>query len=139
MFGQAFFLVFAQADGEGVPSIGVESHPFVARVARVKIRGGVDADSLRAYALGVLKRAQAIEANVDGYPELIHKCYPDDPLADLDRLRQSWLESRDDPLSEFGWLALAAILRQCSPVGTANWQYVLPKKSKANSSHPFWG
>src|SRR5947209_1210913 len=43
--------VLVEADCEGIPSIGVESHPFVARVARVKIRGDVDAESLRAYAL----------------------------------------------------------------------------------------
>ncbi|HEV3020863.1 MAG TPA: hypothetical protein VGX76_00290 [Pirellulales bacterium] len=29
-----------------------------------------------------------------------------------------------------------AILRPCSPVGTAQWQYVLPRKSKAKSIDP---
>ena len=32
---------------------------------------------------------------------------------------------------------MAAILRECSPVGTANWQYVLPNKSKAKVIAPF--
>jgi hypothetical protein len=129
--------VLVEAEDLGVRSLGVESHPFVARLARGKIRIGVDADSFRKYSLSVMKRAEKIEADVEGYPPLIRKCYPHEQLAQLDQLRKAWLETPDENLSELVWLALAAILRQCSPVGTANWQYVLPKKSKANPSQPF--
>jgi hypothetical protein len=34
-------------------------------------------------------------------------------------------------------LTLLAILRQTSHVGTANWQYVLPNKTKKNAAEPF--
>jgi hypothetical protein len=129
--------VLVEAEDANVPSIGVESHPFVARVARAKIHSGIGADSFRKYGLAMLKRAAKIKPDVEGYSVLIRKCYPDEALAHLDQLRQAWAEYPEDQLSELGWLALAAVLRQCSPVGTANWQYVLPKKSKANASQPF--
>jgi hypothetical protein len=129
--------VLVEAQRAGVAAFGLESHPFVARVARIKSGGGGDARGFREYARGILRRAEKMEPNIAAYPTLIRKCYPDEPLAELDQLRRAWLERRDEPHGKLGWLALAAILRQCSPVGTANWQYVLPKKSKAKSKRPF--
>ena len=126
-----------EAERANVAAIGVESHPFVARIARAKIDPSVDADCFKAYGKSILKSARLIEPDIDEYPTLIRKCYPDEILADLDRLRRAWLRTTSQPESELGWLALAAILRQCSPVGTANWQYVLPKKSKAKTVEPF--
>ena len=79
----------------------------------------------------------AAQHGIEQYSPLIRKCYTDETLAELDQLRTAWLRCKDEPEGELGWLALAAILRQCSHVGTANWQYVLPKKSKAKSSKPF--
>ena len=129
--------VLLEAEEENVPSYGVESHPFVSRVAQAKITSGIEADAFRSFAAGILKRAQKVTPDVGGYPDLIRKCYPDDVIEGLDRLRKAWVETQHHPLSELGWLALAAILRQCSPVGTANWQYVLPNKSKAKVVEPF--
>lgn len=129
--------VLVAAEALGVESRGVESHPFVARVAHVKTRRDVDPDGFLAYARAVLKRAGQIESSVDHYPPLIRKCYPNDALQDLDRLRSAWLETAGSPYHDHGWLALAAILRACSPVGTANWQYILPKKTKAKVAAPF--
>lgn len=129
--------VLVEAEEAGVPAFGVESHPFVARIARAKIGAGAAVEPFRKYGLNILERAEKAKADVAGYPTLIRKCYPDEPLAQLDRLRKAWLESQAEDFSELGWLALAAILRQCSPVGTANWQYVLPKKSKASATVPF--
>src|SRR5207249_8514660 len=52
--------------------------------------------------------------------------------------REAWNAVQDgSPASELCWLALMAILRECSPVGTAQWQYVLPNKAKANILEPF--
>src|SRR5262249_19440468 len=89
------------------------------------------------YARAVMKRAAQLRPSSETYPTLIRKCYPDETLEDLDRLRSAWLETADSPYHEHGWLALAAILRACSPVGTANWQYVLPKKTKSKVAAPF--
>ncbi len=129
--------VLVEAEEQDVPSYGVEPHPFVARVALAKITSGVEAESFRRYATGLLSQAEKVKPQVEGYPELIRKCYPEDVLGELDQLRKSWRETLDHPLSELGWLGLAAILRQCSPVGTANWQYVLPNKTKARVTAPF--
>jgi hypothetical protein len=129
--------VLLEAEEEDVPSYGMESHPFVSRVALAKITSGVEAEAFRSYAAGVLKSAVRVTPDVGSYSKLIRKCYPDDILEGLDRLRKAWVTLQDHPLSELGWLALAAILRQCSPVGTANWQYILPNKTKARVVEPF--
>jgi adenine-specific DNA methylase len=39
--------VLVEAENAGVPSFGVESHPFVARIADVKIRNGFKDETLR--------------------------------------------------------------------------------------------
>ncbi|HEX5443415.1 MAG TPA: hypothetical protein VFW87_06290, partial [Pirellulales bacterium] len=48
-------------------------------------------------------------------------------------------QANDDgsPAAALCWLALVTALRQCSPVGTAQWQYVLPRKTKARTAEPF--
>jgi hypothetical protein len=131
--------VLLEAEEADVASYGLESHPFVSRVARAKITSGVEAEAegFRRFAAGVLKRAEKVAPDVGSYSSLIHKCYPDDVLERLDQLRKAWVEAQDHPLSELGWLALASILRQCSPVGTANWQYILPTKTKTRVVEPF--
>ena len=129
--------VLVEAERAKVPSIGVESHPFVARLARAKTCAMTDGGKFKAYTAEVLKRAERVKANIEQHSPLIRKCYPDEVLAKLDQLRTAWLQVENTSEKELGWLALASILRQCSPVGTANWQYVLPKKTKAKTSDPF--
>jgi hypothetical protein len=131
--------VLVEAEKALVHAIGVESHPFVARIAKAKTGNGngIDANSFRAFSKELLKLAGKVQPKIEDYSPLIRKCYPDAILMELHQLRTAWLSLKDEPEGELGWLALAAILRQCSPVGTANWQYVLPKKSKARSSNPF--
>lgn len=129
--------VLVEAEKSLVPSIGVESHPFVARLAKAKTKNGTDASAFKTYSEDLLRQARKTKPNVERYPDLIRKCYPDDILAELDKIRSAWLCAEDAPEHELGWLALASILRQCSPVGTASWQYVLPKKAKARVANPF--
>jgi hypothetical protein len=70
-------------------------------------------------------------------PALLAKIYPPAALATLLGLRHTIEELREgDGTDDLLWLALLAILRPCSPVGTAQWQYVLPKKSKAKAAEP---
>ena len=129
--------VLLEAEAEDVPCYGVESHPFVSRIALAKMTSGSQAEAFRQYAAGILRRAMKVKPEVESYSDLIRKCYPAEVLQELDQLRKSWADTREHPLSELGWVALAAILRQCSPVGTANWQYILPNKTKARVSAPF--
>jgi len=45
-------------------------------------------------------------------------------LERLEGIRRAWLRIADgSPTSELAWLALCGILRECSPVGTAQWKY----------------
>ncbi len=53
-------------------------------------------------------------------------------------LKKHGLESQNNtPCTEITWLVLNAILRPCSKAGTAQWQYVLPRKSKSKTLDPF--
>ncbi|MBX9678879.1 MAG: hypothetical protein K2X38_08935 [Gemmataceae bacterium] len=129
--------VLVEADRAQVPSFGVESHPFVARLARAKTANTTNADKFKAYTTEILARAEKNKPNLESHSVLTRKCFPDEILANLDQLRSAWRQVENTTEKELGWLALASILRQCSPVGTANWQYVLPKKTKAKTSNPF--
>lgn len=125
------------AEKLGVASCGVEAHPFVARIARAKLLYRSDSQKFLQRAEQVKRLAPNPTASVNDYPPLIRKCFTDDALACLDRLRRAWQETDDrSPASELVWLALVAILRPVSHAGTAPWQYVLPRKTKRCPTHP---
>ncbi len=126
------------ADAVGFNSIGIEAHPFVARVAKAKLNWDVDANSFLERALNTLEQAKKISNFKKEYPELILRCYPSDILNSLDSLKHAWIEINDGSKeSELIWLAITSILRITSPVGTAQWQYILPKKNKKVVSNPY--
>lgn len=125
------------AEDVRVPSLGLEAHPFVFRLARAKLARRADAATFREMSRAVRTSAERLQGEIAQYPKLIHECYTEDTLAGLDRLRQA-VEEADDGSDEAQllWLALVAILRRCSHAGTAQWQYVLPKKSKKTPAEP---
>lgn len=125
------------AENRGAQSCGVESHPFVCRIARAKLARRTDAKAYRHFAQTVLQSARLAEGNIEEYPPLIRKCYRDDALRDLDKLRKALNRHADGAAaSELTWLTLVGILRQTSHVGTANWQYILPNKKKSRTEQP---
>jgi len=127
-----------EAENAGVEAIGTESHPFVARIARAKLLWRESPDAFLNYALGLLKAARTNQPSKAKPSPLLQKCFPEEILALLDTLKRAWQDAADgSPLSELSWLALVSILRVCSPVGTAQWQYVLPNKSKAKVVSPY--
>lgn len=126
------------AEDVGVESRGVESHPFVCRIARAKLARRSDPLKYRKMAAKIVADAACQGATPDIYPDLIRRCYRDEALADLDRLRRAYEKNADgSAASELCWLTLVSILRKVSHVGTAQWQYVLPNKSKKNSESSF--
>lgn len=130
--------VLLEGERNGAEAIGIEAHPFVARVASTKLLWRADPKGLLAYAQTLLTEAKAQSGTAGGYPPLITRCFPSETLARLDALKRAWAAGADgSPYSELAWLALASIIRECSPVGTAQWQYVLPNKTKARSAEPF--
>jgi hypothetical protein len=127
-------------DAEHIQSWGFETHPFVYRIANAKIRGiQVDPSTL----------SSLFQRFTDSIPEkfaidlkdtspLLSKCYTPEVLSLLFVMRDVFLSEFDKktPESELLWLLLTAILRSCSGVGTAQWQYVLPNKNKASVQAP---
>ncbi len=130
--------VLLEGEFAGIEAKGVEAHPFISRVAQAKLCYRESPTNFRKFAFSVLQRAIRKNASTDGYPSLIAKCFTPRALAGLDSLYQAWQDSADGSgVSELTWLALVSILRVCSHVGTAQWQYILPKKSKAKVLDPY--
>jgi 16S rRNA G966 N2-methylase RsmD len=130
--------VALEAEACQVEGVGVEAHPFVVRIAQAKLNWRESPKTFKNYALSILEEAKKEKVERDDYPVLMGKCFPPETLNRLEALRCVWERRADDsPMSDLAWLALCAILRECSPVGTAQWQYVLPNKTKARAIDPF--
>jgi DNA modification methylase len=126
------------ADHVGVRSFGVEAHPFVSRIAKSKLLWNSAVIEFQNFSKEVLQGAKKLRKRDVNYPPLIHKCYSDEILEKLDRLRRSWEKQNDgSDKSELTWLVLTSILRVSSSAGTAQWQYVLPNKTKKKVTDPF--
>ncbi len=127
-------------DAEGIQSWGFETHPFVYRIANAKIRGiNVELSTL----MSLFQRfADSIsdlsDVDLNNTPQLLPKCYTPETLSRLFAMRNLFLAEFDKktPESELLWLTLTAMLRSCSGVGTAQWQYILPNKSKSSVQTP---
>jgi DNA methylase len=130
------------AEHSGVVGVGFESHPFVQRIAEAKLLWASNVEAFIAAARRVRKHHannHKLADFVAQVPALMQKCYTDEALCELYALRNGYLAEKrniDDASAKLVWLTLTAILRQCSGVGTAQWQYVLPNKTKARVSSP---
>jgi hypothetical protein len=132
--------VVLEAERAGAEGIGIEAHPFIARVARAKLAWREDYKAFRLLGRKIARDARVNPGAANDYPPLITKCYPPETLATLDALKRAWATADNrSPLADLCWLALVATLRAASPVGTAQWQYVLPRKAKAKPVEPLDG
>jgi hypothetical protein len=123
------------ARSAGADSIGIESHPFVARVARAKLHAWACPDELEVRAATVLADCRPLPWADP--PALMAKIYSLDTLAALRGIRRAVEQlTNGDAIDTLLWLALVGVLRVCSPVGTAQWQYVLPNKTKKRTAEP---
>lgn len=128
--GSATTLVASQSAGS--ESIGLDPHPLLSRVSKAKLDWVIDPSLFEDRAQVVL--ASFRDADLpEGLPPLLRKCYPDSTLASLLGLRDAILAGDQGPAAQLVWLAFVAIIRPTSPVGTAQWQYVLPNRAKASS------
>lgn len=122
------------ASALGRTAYGFDGHPFVSRIARAKNLWYLNVDDFIEACNSVLENAQSRTGHTDRYDEsnLLGKCYSIEALTNLDNLRFAYEELADDnPVWELVRLNITSILRACSSVGTAQWQYVLPNKTKA--------
>ena len=74
----------------GVPSVGVEAHPFVSWVAKTKCTTW-DASKMREAYRRLMERIKSLDApdTAGLYPDLIYKCFTPDALRDLTRIREA--------------------------------------------------
>ncbi|MFC9805550.1 MULTISPECIES: DNA methyltransferase [Streptomyces] len=136
-FGGSGTTVIA-AETVGATGVGVDVHPFVARIAKAKLAWRADPDVLIKRANEVRLEAGKGSPVTEPSSPLIAKCFPDrEALLDLLRVRDAIERLRvGDEYDELLWLALVSIIRACSPAGTAQWQYVLPNKTKSRVAEP---
>lgn len=122
----------------GVDSFGIESNPYVNRIANIKILWkDQDPIELHSALMDVLKTAKNFNIKRENYPSLILRCYSPENLHKLEALREVSLNLKDEYVRNLSWFIITAILRPTSHVGTAQWQYIQPKKNKANVLDPF--
>jgi DNA modification methylase len=133
--------VCVAADKLGINSYGIEAHPFVYRLAQGKLAWMVHIHEFLAAVTEIKRFAASLQQKLpEKIPVLLSKCYTNEALVDLLKIRQAYLEiapSLSEELQSLIFLAICAILRPSSYVGTAQWQYILPNKRKAKTCEPF--
>jgi len=103
----------------GINSVGVELHPLLAWVARVKTYWEFDLRALReeiGRVTGKIEseiktRADKLRRDISSKPELLRKCYPEQVLAELYAIKEVIEEVGDEHLRDFLLLALLSTLR----------------------------
>lgn len=127
-------------EAEHVQSWGYETHPFIHRVSIAKLRGihselAAVRDTFSEFLNSLPSNPSDLPTDL---PPLLSRCYAKDSLAVLFAMRGIFQAEFDQrtPETELLWLAITSILRSCSGAGTAQWQYVLPNKSKSGVLHP---
>ncbi|MEZ4662857.1 MAG: hypothetical protein R2911_35360 [Caldilineaceae bacterium] len=127
-------------DAAQVPSYGFEAHPLVYRVAKAKSAAlSLDTGALKEYLEEFITDALNCHVIVDdNIPPLLLKCFEPEALEKLLGFKETFLTKYDagDAKSELLWLLLTSILRPSSVAGTAQWQYILPNKSKSRVIDP---
>ncbi len=137
--------VALQSDFEGVSSIGIEAHPFIYRIAKAKLDWWYDWKRIEFLGKEVLRIAKYNFAAIEvaemlaKAPKLLKTCYTDEALSYLFGLRIAFEQFKfeNDIEQNLIWFIISSILRPTSHVGTAQWQYILPKKSKSNVQNVF--
>ncbi len=134
--------VCVAADSHGILSYGIESHPFVFRLARGKISWATSVDSFEIAINNLVEFATKVQdkVSVNDAPELIAKCYSDENIRKLNSIKVAYFElssNWSESINDLVFLAINSILRTTSFVGTAQWQYVLPNKTKSRVTSPY--
>lgn len=121
-----------------VEAFGLESNPYVYKIASAKLQWNrLTPAHIREVAGALLATARNTEVIISDYPTLIIKCYPEETLSKLDKLKRACMAMPDGDDRDFMWFIITSILRSTSPVGTAQWQYIQPNKTKANVLDPY--
>lgn len=129
---------YLESEFENVESIGIEAHPYVYRIAKAKLAWNYSADKFKKATLDFLSIAKKKKITKIEFPKLIASCYPLEVIQKLEALKQTWFETeQEEEIKGFNWFIITSILRITSPVGTAQWQYIQPNKTKSKVIDPF--
>ncbi|MCC7163910.1 MAG: hypothetical protein IT331_15550 [Anaerolineae bacterium] len=116
--------------GRCIESFGVEAHPFVHKIATVKVKWDYDFVELEKQAQELQfeiqytpQHADAIE--IGDVPELVRKCFSPRNLKNLIHIREE-IAKTSEPYRAFFYVALTCALRQASAAATG-WPYISPK------------
>jgi DNA modification methylase len=130
--------VLLESDFNNVSSYGVEAHPYIFKIAKAKLDWNVNPEHFKESLLSILAAAQHKSISNTDFPKLILSCYPIEVIQRLEALKQAWLEAEQtEKIRNFSWFVITSILRTTSPVGTAQWQYIQPNKTKSKVLDPF--
>ncbi len=130
--------VLIESEFAGVESYGVEAHTYIYRIAKAKLNWNYPADKFKEEALVLLRIAKSKKITKSEFPKLIMSCYPLETIQKLEALKQTWLDMKqEEEIKNFNWFIITSILRTTSPVGTAQWQYIQPNKTKSKVIDPF--
>ncbi len=128
------------SDAKRIRSIGFEPHKFVFKIAQAKLSyNAQEKDFLRQAVEFISLAEKHIQPKVLSKNSLILKCFTGDNLRKLEALKNEFFGFAfiDTDIKNLIWLAITSILRNCSAVGTAPCQYVLPNKIKSRVLDPF--
>jgi site-specific DNA-adenine methylase len=130
--------VLLECEFAKINGIGIEAHPYIYKIAKTKLNWNYSPDKFRKGALLFLKKSKEIEITKTDFPKLILSCYPIETAQKLEALKQTWLNTeQEQDIKDFNWFIVTSILRIASPVGTAQWQYIQPNKTKSKVVDPF--
>ena len=130
--------VLVESAFHSVNAYGIESHPYVNKIAKAKLQWMKSNTNVLIKECNLLlDRAKKKNITREEYPPLISKCYPIDTLRKLEALKLACLEIDNKEVQDFTWFIITSILRSTSPVGTAQWQYIQPNKTKSKVLDPF--
>jgi len=131
------------AKQRGINSVGIEAHPFVYEVARIKLFWEFDYQRLDLQISQLEKwlsegsgACPPLDKDTERLPALLKNCFDERKLKLLYQLKASIEDfaGSDVHFGDLGWLALVSILRQVADVETG-WPYIAPKKPlKSNSN-----
>ncbi len=118
--------------GRGIESYGVEAHPFVYKIAKLKTTWNYDFRYLRETADDFIfqlnwKINKAHEVDVNQVPELVRKCFSASNLQRLIFIRDQIEAFSITSIRDLFSVALTCALRNASAAATG-WPYIAPKK-----------
>lgn len=116
------------ARARGLGFAGIEAHPLVAELARLKLTPTATAAQVRALAIEVVTRAknsECVAARSEREPELVQRSFSDDTLPVLLALRELVKERLSEPAALYLKWALLGTLRDVANV-KVGWPYQRP-------------